>query len=157
MAANARHDVDRREGGASTGHCEVRTYRCGSCGGGTSRHSSPAPHLLHGMEEAAGVRYLRCDPHGANVAAGALVLSDGRFLDLDVSGPKDGMPLVFHHGTPGSVRQHRTIQRAAHDRGLRLVTFSRPGYGSSTPAGTRRTPQCSAGLSLVKRSVLATL
>ncbi len=29
---------------------------------------------LHGMEEAAGVRYLRCDPHGANVAAGAPVL-----------------------------------------------------------------------------------
>lgn len=29
---------------------------------------------LHGMEEAAGVRYMRCDPHGANVAAGAPVL-----------------------------------------------------------------------------------
>ncbi len=29
---------------------------------------------LHGMEEAAGVRYPRCDPHGANVAAGAPVL-----------------------------------------------------------------------------------
>jgi len=34
---------------------------------------------LHGMEEAAGVRYLRCDPHGANVAAGAPVLV--RFAD----------------------------------------------------------------------------
>jgi len=29
---------------------------------------------LHGMEEAAGVRYLRCDPHGAHVRAGLPVL-----------------------------------------------------------------------------------
>ncbi len=29
---------------------------------------------LHGMEEAAGVRYLRCDPHGAHMAAGSPVL-----------------------------------------------------------------------------------
>jgi len=33
QAANARRDVDRRGGGASTDHREVRTYRCGSCGG----------------------------------------------------------------------------------------------------------------------------
>lgn len=59
-------------------------------------------------------------------------LPDGRFLDVDVSGPEGGFPLVFHHGTPGSVRQFRAIQRAAHDRGLRLVTYSRPGYGAST-------------------------
>ena len=59
-------------------------------------------------------------------------LPDGRSLDLDVTGPENGMPLVFHHGTPGSVCQFRAIQRGAHDRGLRLVTFSRPGYGAST-------------------------
>lgn len=65
-------------------------------------------------------------------------LPDGRSLDLDVSGPEDGMPVVYHHGTPGSVRQFRAIQRAAHDRGLRLVTFSRPGYGASTRQPGRR-------------------
>ena len=65
-------------------------------------------------------------------------LPDGRDLDLEVSGPEDGVPLVFHHGTPGSVRQFRAIQRAAHDRGLRLVTFSRPGYGASTRQPGRR-------------------
>lgn len=58
--------------------------------------------------------------------------SGGRVLDVMVSGPEDGLPLVFHHGTPGSVAQSRSLQRAAHARGLRLVTFSRPGYGSST-------------------------
>jgi pimeloyl-ACP methyl ester carboxylesterase len=65
-------------------------------------------------------------------------LADGRFLDVDVSGPDQGTPVVFHHGTPGSLRQFRMIQRAAHDRGLRLVTFSRPGYGDSTRQRGRR-------------------
>ena len=76
-------------------------------------------------------------------------LPDGRYLDVDVSGPDDGMPLVFHHGTPGSVRQFRTIQRAAHDRGLRLVTFSRPGYGDSTRQPGRRTVDAAADVAAV--------
>ncbi len=76
-------------------------------------------------------------------------LSDGRSLDLDVSGPEDGIPLVFHHGTPGSVRQFRAIQRAAHDRGLRLVTFSRPGYGASTRQPGRRVVDAVADVAAV--------
>jgi pimeloyl-ACP methyl ester carboxylesterase len=61
-----------------------------------------------------------------------LGLPDGRRLDIEISGPDGGLPLVFHHGTPGSVRRFGVIERAAHERGLRLVTFSRPGYGDST-------------------------
>lgn len=61
-----------------------------------------------------------------------LDLSDGRRLEYAVSGPGDGTPLVFHHGTPGAVTPFRGIERAAHERGLRLLTFSRPGYGAST-------------------------
>lgn len=61
-----------------------------------------------------------------------LTLADGRVLDVRVSGPADGMPLVFHHGTPGSRAAFRGIERAAHARGLRVVTTSRPGYGGST-------------------------
>ena len=64
--------------------------------------------------------------------------ADGRSLDLQVTGRADGVPLVFHHGTPGSVTQVRMLQRAAADRGLRLVTFSRPGYGGSTRQPGRR-------------------
>jgi len=63
-----------------------------------------------------------------------LELPDGRRLDIEISGPEDALPLVFHHGTPGSVKRFRVIERAAHERGLRLVTFSRPGYGDSHPA-----------------------
>ena len=76
-------------------------------------------------------------------------LPDGRSLDLDVSGPEGGIPLVFHHGTPGSVRQPRAIQRAAHDRGLRLVTFSRAGYGASTRQPGRRIVDVAADVDAV--------
>ena len=76
-------------------------------------------------------------------------LPDGRFLDVDVSGPEDGFPLVFHHSTPGSVRQFRAIQRAAHDRGLRLVTYSRPGYGASTRQSGRRIVDAAADVTAV--------
>jgi pimeloyl-ACP methyl ester carboxylesterase len=57
---------------------------------------------------------------------------DGRQLDVLVSGPDDGIPLIFHHGTPGSAPPVRAIERAAHAQGLRHISFSRAGYGSST-------------------------
>jgi pimeloyl-ACP methyl ester carboxylesterase len=65
-------------------------------------------------------------------------LEDGRRLGLRVSGPIDGLPLVFHHGTPGADTPIRALERAAHDRGLRYVSFSRPGYGTSSRLPGRR-------------------
>ena len=65
-------------------------------------------------------------------------LDDGRLLDLRVSGPIDGVPLIFHHGTPGADTPIRALERAVHDRGLRFATFSRPGYGSSSRLRGRR-------------------
>ena len=87
--------------------------------------------------------------HGTIAVMTIIDLSDGRSLDLDVSGPEDGIPLVFHHGTPGSVRQFQAIQRAAHERGLRLVTFSRPGYGASTRQPGRRVVDAVADVAAV--------
>lgn len=58
---------------------------------------------------------------------------DGRSLEVLVTGPRDGMPLVYHHGTPGGVAVHAAMARAAQARGLRLVLYARPGYGTSTP------------------------
>lgn len=40
--------------------------------------------------------------------------------------------LLYHHGQPGSSRPYAVLARLCADRGLRLVTYSRPGYGSST-------------------------
>jgi pimeloyl-ACP methyl ester carboxylesterase len=58
---------------------------------------------------------------------------DGRDLEVLVSGPEDGVPLVFHHGTPTGAVPDPSLQRVTVERGLRLVQYSRPGYGASSP------------------------
>ncbi|HET9073876.1 MAG TPA: alpha/beta hydrolase [Solirubrobacteraceae bacterium] len=71
-----------------------------------------------------------------------LSLPDGRQLELFISGPVDGMALIFHHGTPASRLPERAIEAAAHARGWRYVSASRPGYGASTRAPGRRVVDC---------------
>jgi pimeloyl-ACP methyl ester carboxylesterase len=58
---------------------------------------------------------------------------DGRTLEVLVSGSEDGFPLVFHHGTPQAAVPFPLLERPAAERGLRVITYSRPGYGDSTP------------------------
>ncbi|WP_158607605.1 alpha/beta fold hydrolase [Flexivirga caeni] len=57
---------------------------------------------------------------------------DGRTLDLRITGAEDGPVLLFHHGTPGSVLPRSAMVRQAAERGIRLVTYSRAGYGDSS-------------------------
>jgi pimeloyl-ACP methyl ester carboxylesterase len=61
----------------------------------------------------------------------ALRLGDGRRLDVWLAGPEDATPLVFHVGTPSAGIPFAPFVEALAARGLRYVSFSRPGYGSS--------------------------
>jgi pimeloyl-ACP methyl ester carboxylesterase len=61
-----------------------------------------------------------------------VALNDGRRLDYRLSGPERGGVLLFHHGTPGAATAPRALEQAAHSAGLRLLTYSRAGYGGST-------------------------
>lgn len=61
-----------------------------------------------------------------------LALRDGRELEITVSGPDDGVPLLWHHGTPGCGYQSASKVADVAARGLRLVTYSRAGAGRST-------------------------
>jgi pimeloyl-ACP methyl ester carboxylesterase len=58
---------------------------------------------------------------------------DGRTLEIRVSGAEVGYPLVFHSGTPSAAVPFPPLERAATTAGLRMVTYSRPGYGASSP------------------------
>lgn len=60
-----------------------------------------------------------------------ITLPDGRRLDVRTSGPGDGYPLLFHHGTPGAATPMRALESVAHERGLRVICTSRAGYGGS--------------------------
>src|SRR5438034_404359 len=54
--------------------------------------------------------------------------ADGRTLQLHEAGAPGGLPVIVHHGTPGS--------GVLYDRwatpGVRLIAFDRAGYGGST-------------------------
>jgi pimeloyl-ACP methyl ester carboxylesterase len=59
-------------------------------------------------------------------------LTDGRVLEVLSDGPDDGMPLVFQNGTPTAAMLFPPMVEIAAARGLRTVTYSRPGYAGST-------------------------
>jgi pimeloyl-ACP methyl ester carboxylesterase len=58
---------------------------------------------------------------------------DGRTLEVLLGGSPDGFPLVFHHGTPSGAVPDPNLERAATERNLRVIAYSRPGYGGSSP------------------------
>jgi len=59
-------------------------------------------------------------------------LADGRTLDVLLGDGGGEVGLVAHHGTPGDASRYAKWAAPAAERGLRLVTFSRPGYAGST-------------------------
>src|SRR5215472_310494 len=57
-----------------------------------------------------------------------------RVLRVCDAGDPDGAVVIYFHGTPGSRLDLSFDEDAAAERGVRLVTFDRPGYGGSTAA-----------------------
>jgi pimeloyl-ACP methyl ester carboxylesterase len=74
----------------------------------------------------------------------AISLPDGRRLHAQSEGDPDGVLLVLHHGSPGAAVPFPTFDRAAAERGVRLVTYSRPGFGGSSRREGRRVVDCAA-------------
>ncbi|HEU4810612.1 MAG TPA: alpha/beta hydrolase [Nocardioides sp.] len=62
-----------------------------------------------------------------------LTTPDGRRLEFVTGGAEGGFPLLFHGGTPSAALAYEPLWQAARAADLRLVTYSRPGYGASTP------------------------
>jgi pimeloyl-ACP methyl ester carboxylesterase len=79
-----------------------------------------------------------------NVTEFSLDVGGGRSLDVRVAGPEDGVVLVAHHGTPSTGRPFRPYVEAGAERGLRLVTYTRPGYAGSTRHLGRSVADCAA-------------
>lgn len=61
-----------------------------------------------------------------------LTRPDGRIVAWTDSGVADGRPLLRIPGTPGSRHAVRVDQTQWFDRGLRMITTERPGFGAST-------------------------
>jgi pimeloyl-ACP methyl ester carboxylesterase len=67
---------------------------------------------------------------------------DGRTLAVQESGDPAGRPVLVHTGTPNSRRLYGPHVRDAAARGLRLISYDRPGYGGSSPQPGRTVADC---------------
>jgi pimeloyl-ACP methyl ester carboxylesterase len=56
----------------------------------------------------------------------------GRDLEVVVDGPDRGAVLLFHSGSPSAAIRYAHIVDPAAKRGLRTISYSRPGYAGST-------------------------
>lgn len=59
--------------------------------------------------------------------------SEGRSLEVLTGGDPAGFPWLFHTGTPSAAVESPLFEAFARYAGLRLIIYSRPGYGRSTP------------------------
>ncbi len=70
-------------------------------------------------------------------------------LDVLTSGPEDGLPLVFHTGTPAGLAGLGPMAEAVSARGLHAVLYARPGYGNSTPQPGRMVADAAADVAAI--------
>ena len=68
--------------------------------------------------------------------------ADGRTLAVEEGGDPAGWPVLAHMGTPNSRHLYGPHVRDAANRGLRLMSYDRPGYGGSSPRPGRSVADC---------------
>jgi pimeloyl-ACP methyl ester carboxylesterase len=74
---------------------------------------------------------------------------EGRALTVREGGDPAGVPLLVHHGTPGSSLLYEPHLEDAAERGIRLLSYDRPGYGGSTRDPGRDVAACAADVEAI--------
>jgi pimeloyl-ACP methyl ester carboxylesterase len=75
--------------------------------------------------------------------------ADGRTLTVREGGDPVGVPVLMHSGTPGSSLLYNPHIRDAEERGIRLFSYDRPGYGHSTRQHGRTVADCAVDVAAV--------
>lgn len=65
-------------------------------------------------------------------------------LAVEEAGDPAGRPVLVHGGTPNSRHLYGPHSSDAAERGLRLISYDRPGYGGSSPQPGRTVADCAA-------------
>ena len=79
----------------------------------------------------------------------SVTTSDGRTLTVREGGDPDGFPVLAISGTPGSSTIYEPHASDAAERGIRLFSYDRPGYGGSTRQKDRKVADCAADIAAV--------
>lgn len=74
---------------------------------------------------------------------------DGRTLTVREGGDAQGFPVLTISGTPGSSTLYEPHVRDAAERGIRLFSYDRPGYGGSTRQKGRTVADCASDITAV--------
>ncbi len=74
---------------------------------------------------------------------------DGRTLAVELAGDPDGSPVLVFMGTPNSRHLYGPNLTDAARRGLRLISYDRPGYGGSTAHPGRSVADCAADVQTI--------
>lgn len=80
-------------------------------------------------------------------------LPRGRSVTAAAFGPRDGTPVLSMHGTPGSRLQPPPDPAVLERAGIRLLTYDRPGYGTSPALQGRRVADAAADAALVADAI----
>lgn len=75
--------------------------------------------------------------------------ADGRVLDVVSAGPAGGTAVLLHVGTPSEGLLYERFVEEGARRGLRHVTYSRPGYGGSTRHAGRSVADCAGDVAAI--------
>ena len=78
---------------------------------------------------------------------------DGRTLAVEDAGDRDGRPVMVHVGTPNSRHLYGRTVVDATARGLRLISYDRPGYGESTPQPGRTMADCADDARAIRQAL----
>jgi len=73
---------------------------------------------------------------------------DGRSLRTAVTGPEEGLAVLWNTGNPGSFLSP-IDEETAEAENVRVITYDRPGYGRSTPKPGRRVVESPADAEVV--------
>jgi pimeloyl-ACP methyl ester carboxylesterase len=79
----------------------------------------------------------------------SITVTGGRTLTMREGGEPDGVPVFVLAGTPGSSVMYEPHLQDAAQRGIRLISYDRPGYGGSTRHEGRIVADCAGDLAAV--------
>ena len=79
----------------------------------------------------------------------SVTTADGRTLTVREGGDPNGVPVLVLAGTPGSSLLYEPHRRDAEEKGIRLFSYDRPGYGGSTRNEGRTVADCAEDVAAV--------
>jgi len=82
-----------------------------------------------------------------------VMTEDGRRLVVEVSGPAEGDVVFFHTGTPSAGLLFDDLIVAGAERGLRHVSYARPGYADSDRQEGRTVADCARDVTAILDSL----